>query len=357
MDSPKLIIIDDNRNLLFSLNELFKKSGYQVITAENGRDGLNLIRQNSPDLVICDVMMPPPNGFEVQNLLAENPLTQNIPFIFLTARTSKADVLNGLQHGADDYITKPFDPDILLARVESILRRMKLSRLMKEPPVPIDEKIEYENVLVKQIGIILEKTNPIKVLERAQEKIGYDLDDVVTEMARTLYLQDVETESHCLRLVELLKPMAMLVGITEPELTYMRYGAILHDIGKICIPEEILKKKTPLSDFEKQFIRKHPNYAFMLLSKYEFMLPALDIPLYHHEQWDGNGYPFGLKSYEIPLAVRVFSIVDMWDAITMDRSYRDAIPKEESINIMISESGKMFEPMLVQMFIDLHQEE
>jgi HD-GYP domain-containing protein (c-di-GMP phosphodiesterase class II) len=118
-----------------------------------------------------------------------------------------------------------------------------------------------------------------------------------------------------------------------------------------------LKKKTPLSDFEKQFIRKHPNYAFMLLSKYEFMLPALDIPLYHHEQWDGNGYPFGLKSYEIPLAVRVFSIVDMWDAITMDRSYRDAIPKEESINIMISESGKMFEPMLVQMFIDLHQEE
>jgi len=321
-----LVIIDDDKNLLFSLKELFTKSGYRVVTAVSGTDGLNKIHSNNPDLVICDVMMPPPNGIEVQRLLSSNPATQSIPFIFLSALSAKKEVLQGLENGADDYIGKPFDVDILLARVRSILHRERFNRLAH--------------------------THPSNWLNLNMDIREQYLETSIKGLMNALELRDHETGDHSARVVELTLRIAERVGIVEPELTVIRRGALMHDIGKLGIPDNILLKREALTEVDWLVIKKHPHFAYELLSKFEFLIPALDIPLYHHEKWNGSGYPFGVKGDAIPISARIFSIVDVWDAITNDRSYQKALPIKEACAVILSMSGSAFDPQLVPLFLE-----
>ena len=169
---------------------------------------------------------------------------------------------------------------------------------------------------------------------------------------RALDLRDRETEGHTQRVTELTLKVAKKLGFSEEELSHIKRGALLHDMGKIAIPDEILQKPGPLNEAEWEKMRQHPNYAYEMLSPISYLRPALDIPFYHHERWNGSGYPHGLKGESIPLAARLFAIIDVWDALRSDRPYRKELPREQVIEYLREKSDILFEPQLVDLFLD-----
>jgi len=166
-------------------------------------------------------------------------------------------------------------------------------------------------------------------------------------------LRDKETERHTLRVTEMTVQLARTMGVGEEEIMSMRWGALLHDIGKMGIPDHILNKPGPLTDEEWKIMRKHPIYSYEMISPIEYLRPALDIPYCHHEKWDGSGYPRGLKGEQIPLAGRIFAIIDVWDALRSDRPYRKAWPEEKVIEYLKEQSGTHFDPKVVDVFLEL----
>jgi putative nucleotidyltransferase with HDIG domain len=180
-------------------------------------------------------------------------------------------------------------------------------------------------------------------------------DRVLHAWTKVLELRDFETLEHTKRVTKLSVNLARQMGIDEAELVHMRRGAMLHDIGKLGIPDTILLKRGPLTQVERQIMQQHPVFAYLMLSPIEFLHPALDIPLSHHEKWDGTGYPYGLKGENIPIVARIFSIVDVWDALNSSRPYRPSPwPKREIIKHLIQESGSHFDPIVVQAFLSLN---
>ena len=153
-------------------------------------------------------------------------------------------------------------------------------------------------------------------------------------------------------MTEITLKVAKQLGYTEEELLQIHRGALLHDMGKIAIPDEILQKPGPLNDAEWEKMRRHPSYAYEMLSRIEYLRPALDIPFYHHERWNGSGYPHGLSGKDIPLAARLFAIVDVWDALRSDRPYRKQLPREQVIEYLRENSGQLFDPELVDVFLN-----
>jgi HD-GYP domain-containing protein (c-di-GMP phosphodiesterase class II) len=172
-------------------------------------------------------------------------------------------------------------------------------------------------------------------------------------LSKTLDMRDASTGNHTHRVVELTEQLARAMGMDEPALSFMRYGAFLHDIGKMGVPDEILLKPGPLNDAEWQVMRTHPLKAEEMLKDIPYLQSALDIPRYHHERWDGNGYPYRVKGEKIPLPARVFSVVDVWDALTNVRPYRDAWPDEKALAYIAEEAGKQFDPQVVQVFLKM----
>jgi HD-GYP domain-containing protein (c-di-GMP phosphodiesterase class II) len=163
-------------------------------------------------------------------------------------------------------------------------------------------------------------------------------------------LRDRETEGHSRRVAGLTVELARAVGLNEEEISHLRRGALLHDLGKIGIPDSILHKPAQLTEAEWTVMRKHPQFAYDMLYPIEYLRPALDIPYNHHEKWDGTGYPRGTKGEGIPLAARLFAIIDVWDALTSDRPYRPAWPEQEALTYIREQSGKHFDPRVVELF-------
>ncbi|HSK86890.1 MAG TPA: HD-GYP domain-containing protein, partial [Anaerolineales bacterium] len=171
--------------------------------------------------------------------------------------------------------------------------------------------------------------------------------------AKALELRDKETEGHTQRVTRLTERLARSMGISDEMLVHIKRGALLHDIGKMGIPDSILLKNGPLSSEERLIMEKHPLYAYEMLSPIEFLLPALDIPYCHHEKWDGSGYPRGLRGEEIPLAARIFPVTDVWDALTSNRPYRGALPHAEVRQKIEDDAGRHFDPRVVEAFMEL----
>jgi putative nucleotidyltransferase with HDIG domain len=183
------------------------------------------------------------------------------------------------------------------------------------------------------------------------EELAEAYDTTLEGWAKALELRDKETEGHSRRVTELTLVLAQALKVPEEELIHIRRGAILHDIGKMAIPDEILRKSGALSETEKEIVSQHPKIAYQLLSRITFLQKALEIPYCHHEQWDGSGYPRGLKGEEIPLAARLFSVVDVWDAIQSDRPYNKPWPRQQAIQYLRNQAGKQFDPHIVDVFL------
>lgn len=192
---------------------------------------------------------------------------------------------------------------------------------------------------------------PVQKLQRKMVELAIASDAIIESFVHALDLREGETEGHTHRVAELTVQFARSFNLEDAELTHIKHGALLHDIGKMGIPENILNKPGPLNNEEWTVMRKHPQYAYDLLSPVVYLHGALDIPLYHHEKWDGTGYLRGLKGEQIPLAARIFAVVDVWDALTSDRPYRKAWIKEKALEYIQSQSGWHFDPNVVMLFL------
>jgi putative two-component system response regulator len=320
-----ILIVDDDTTSRQTLESILDGQGYHLEMAENGLQGIEKARQLLPDVILLDVMMPGMDGFEVCQRLRGDPNLAEIPIIMLTALDDKKSLLDGLEAGADDYITKPYDRHELRARLIGITRLNRYRKLL-------DDRIN---------------------LEQAHLQLLSAYDATIEGWSRAMDLRDKETEGHTQRVTSLSERLARLAGVGEEELVFIRRGALLHDIGKLGVPDSILLKADGLTEEEWEIMRMHPQYAHDMIHPIGYLHPALDIPYCHHEKWDGTGYPRRLKGEEIPLAARIFAIVDVWDALTSDRPYRPAWSKEQAMKYINEESGKHFDPHIVQLFNQL----
>jgi len=218
---------------------------------------------------------------------------------------------------------------------------------------PQEGWLSFLETLAGQAAIAIDTTELVENLERSNLELRLAYNNTLEGWARALELRDFETRGHSQRVTELTAQVARAVGIPEDELVHVLRGALLHDIGKMGISDQILLKNGPLDEDEWAIMRQHPVYAHEMLSSITFLRPALDIPHYHHEKWDGSGYPYGLKGEAIPLAARVFAIIDVWDALSSERPYRAAWPKDEIIDLIRAETGKHFDPRVVDAFLEI----
>ncbi|HKI57837.1 MAG TPA: HD-GYP domain-containing protein, partial [Trueperaceae bacterium] len=215
---------------------------------------------------------------------------------------------------------------------------------------PGDEWLEFLETYADQGAIAIENSQLLRSLERSNVELQRAYDRTIEGWAFALDLKDEETAGHSKRVTDMAVWLARSLGMSTDELIHLQRGALLHDIGKMGIPDSILLKGEELTDDEYELMKRHPVYAYELLSPIEFLRPALDIPYCHHERWDGQGYPRGLAGEGIPLAARIFAVVDVFDALTSDRPYRPAWPRERALAYLRAQSGRHFDPTVVEAF-------
>ncbi|PDW02552.1 HD-GYP domain-containing protein [Candidatus Viridilinea mediisalina] len=323
MKTPALVLIVDDQALGREvMASALEADGYALRFASNGAETIALAQSIIPDLILLDVMMPEMDGFETCRRLRADQRLALVPIVMVTALDDCDSRIQGLEAGADDFVAKPFHRAELRARVRTITRLNRFRTLLDE----------------RQL---------------AAEELAHAYDATLEGWSRALDLRDHETEGHSRRVTELTVCLAEAMNLPAAEVAHIRRGALLHDIGKMGIPDAILRKPGPLNDEEWKIMRTHPSLAYELLSPINYLQPALAIPLFHHERWDGSGYPQGLAGETIPLAARIFAIVDVWDALTNDRPYRQASPSDEVLEYIRSQSGKHFDPEVVQVFLRL----
>lgn len=320
-----VLIVDDEYVGRETLQSVLEGEGYELEMAENGFQAIEKAKALLPDVILLDVMMPGMTGFEVCQRIRSDPQIAEIPIIILTALDDRESLLNALKAGADDFISKPFDRYELRARLLGITRLNRYQKLIQERAK----------------------------LREANTQLLNAYEATIEGLSRALDLRDRETEGHSRRVTDLTVKLAEAMGMGEEELMHIRRGALLHDVGKIGIPDSILHKPSTLTEEEWVIMRKHPQFAYDMLHSIEYLRPALDIPYSHHEKWDGTGYPRGLKGEEIPLTARLFAVADVWDALTSDRPYRAAWNKEQALEYIREQSGKHFDPQVVELFFKI----
>ena len=218
---------------------------------------------------------------------------------------------------------------------------------------PEPDWLDFLTTLAGQAAIAIDNTTLFTSLQRANLELELAYDNTLEGWSRALELRDMETKGHSQRVTEYTIQLAQMMGMNKDEIVQVRRGALLHDIGKMGVPDRILLKPGPLTDDEWEIMKQHPVNAYRLLSPIPFLKSALEIPYYHHERWDGSGYPQGLKGEQIPLAARIFAVVDVWDALSSDRPYRKAWPGEKTIKYLQEEAGILFDPNVVNNFLEL----
>lgn len=531
---PIILCVDDEAANLKLLEKLLAPRGFEIAVAASGRDALARIRSQTIDLVLLDIMMPGMDGFEVCRQIKEDPKLRNIPVIMITALSAKQDRIRGIEAGAEDFLSKPFDQTEALARIKillrvkelgddrrhaeaalqeshdelenkvrertaelakanetlqadiielkraeernqrqmehltalsaidrviasnfdlrvsfaEILRRVKaelaidatdilvlnsnsqmlefaagigfrdpaverapvrsgeslagravaerklieVSDLINQPDrstlaalhkgedfvryyaVPLIAKGEVKGVLevfrraalapdaewldflralAGQAAIAIDNATLFDSLQRSNSELTLAYDATIEGWSRALDLRDKETEGHSRRVTEMTVRLARAFGFSEAELVQARWGALLHDMGKMGIADGILLKPGPLTADEWVLMKRHPAIAVEMLSPIRYLRLALDIPYRHHEKWDGTGYPAGLHGEQIPLAARIFAVVDVWDAMRSDRPYRSGEPEKKVRAHIRSLSGTHFDPQVVAMFLKL----
>ena len=334
LNKCKVLIVDDIKT---NLDILISTLGgeYKLGVATNGKMAIDYIKSNHPDLVLLDVMMPGLNGFEVCHKLKKDPITSDIPIIFITAVNAPADKAKGFELGAVDYITKPFDAIEVKARVETHLN------------------LKLHQEALKNHNIILEE----KVRERTKELVETKI-EILERLCLAAEYRDNDTGKHIKRLRAYCRIMGEALGLEFAECNNISLASSMHDIGKIGIPDPILFKQGNLTKKEMSIMRTHTTIGARILSegKSELLQIAETISLTHHEKWNGTGYPNGLKKEEIPLVGRIVGICDVFDALISERPYKKAWPVEKAFEEIQSKSGTHFDPKLVRLFVKSKEE-
>ena len=309
-----LLIVEDNDALREGLREMLSLEGFEVRVASNGRTALEQMTMLTPDLIVSDIAMPEMDGIAFFSAVRAHPEWLTIPFLFLTARGEKQDILRGKNMGAEDYLVKPLTRDELVTAVRSRLERSEQLRLAQ--------------------------------LRRAYEAS-------LTALANAIDLRDRYTRGHVERVTAYTLAMASKLTWPEKNLDHLRFGAILHDIGKIQIPENILFKVTPVTAAEWIEIKRHPVNGAEMIKNIPYLAPAVPIIRYHHERWNGKGYPDGLVGETIPVGARIVAVADSFDAMTTNRPYSPARILEDALQEIRDCSGSSYDPAVVEVFQSL----
>jgi putative nucleotidyltransferase with HDIG domain len=260
----------------------------------------------------------------------------------------KTDFLRSPAFAAEGFVAYYAIPLLAKGKVKGVLEIFHRATLQ-----PDQEWLDFLDTLAGQAAIALDNASLFEELQHSNRELVQAYDATIEGWSHALDLRDKETEGHTQRVVKMTLHLAKAMGVSESELVHVRHGALLHDIGKMGVPDNILLKPGPLTEEEWVLMRKHPVYAFEMLAHITYLKPALDIPYFHHEKWDGTGYPQGLKGEQISLVARVFAIVDVWDALTSDRPYRPAWSKEKALDYICDQSGKHFDPRVTEAFFNL----
>ena len=292
---PTILIADDieaNRELL---TEILSTDRYRIVQAEDGEQAMQLLEEGEVDLALLDVMMPGRSGFAVCRALKSNPDTRLIPVVMVTSLSASEDRVQGIESGADDFLNKPVNKEELLARVRSLLKIKQFT----------DELEHAENVLFA--------------------------------LALSIEAKDPYTDGHCDRLSESSEGLAKRLSLSEEELIALRRGGIIHDIGKVAVPDQILLKPGPLTPEERKVMQQHTIVGAGICSPLKSFRSVVPIIRHHHEKIDGSGYPDGLKGDAVPLTARILQTVDIYDALTTDRPYRKAMAPDRAFGLMREE--------------------
>ncbi|WP_337841593.1 two-component system response regulator [Rheinheimera sp.] len=308
MNQAKILLVDDEATNLKVLRNVLQDQ-YQLMFAKQGDEALQLAAEHKPDLILLDVMMPGKTGFEVCAQLKQNPELCAIPVIFVTALKEELDETKGFELGAVDYITKPISPAVVRARVKTHLSLVQAEEL---------------------------KQTRLQVIQR---------------LGRAAEYKDNETGLHVLRMSHYAHVLALAYGLDTQQAENLLHAAPMHDIGKIGIPDHILLKPGKLTTEEFAEMKRHPLIGAEIIGHCDSALlqVAKQVALYHHEKWDGTGYPYGLKAEQIPLEARIVAVADVFDALTSPRPYKPAWSLEQTMDYMQQQKGLHFEPVLIEL--------
>lgn len=316
--TPTILVIDDAAESIDVLRGVLSRD-YQVRACIHGRAGLAVAREAQPDLILLDVMMPELDGYAVCQALKEDPRTRSIPVIFCTTRSDVNDEARGLAVGAVDYVTKPYVPELVRARVRTHIA------------------LHHQNIaLAKQVQ------------ERTLEVVSTRF-EIIRRLSRAAEYRDNETGQHVVRMSHYSRLVALAYGASDDFAELVLHAAPMHDVGKIGIADSILRKPAALTPEEWQVMRQHPAVGADIIGTHpsELLRAARDVALCHHEKWDGTGYPRGLKQQEIPLIGRIVAIADVFDALLSERPYKRPWSVEDTLSYVREQRGKHFEPAVV----------
>lgn len=252
----------------------------------------------------------------------------------------------------ENFISYYAVPLVAKGQVKGVLEIFHSNYFEPEP-----EWLEFLDALAVQAAIAIDNATLFNDLQTSNTELILAYDTTIEGWSKALELRDKETEGHTQRVTDMTIKVARKLGINEDEMVHVRRGALLHDIGKMAVPDSILMKPGPLTEEEQEIMQKHPKYAFDMLSPIAYLRPALDIPYCHHEKWDGTGYPRGLKEEQIPLAARIFALADTWDALISERRYHEAWSRAKVFEHIRSRSGTHFDPQLIELFLEVNREE
>lgn len=307
--SPRILVVDDNQENAYLMQELLGTRGYDVVVAHHAREAEFQMEADPPDLVLLDVIMPGKSGYDLCREWKSNPATRLIPVIMITGLTDREDRIYGIEVGADDFLSKPIFPEELFARVKSLLRLKDFT----------DELDNAEAVLCS--------------------------------LGRSVESRDPYTEGHCERLSRYASELGLHLGLSDEEVVALKRGGYLHDLGKVAIPDSILKKHATLTEDEWQLMRQHPEIGENICRPLRSLRLVLPIIRHHHEHWDGTGYPDGLAAESIPLLARILQVVDVYDALRTERPYKAAQSHEDTYRTMLAEAeAGLWDRRLVEEF-------
>ncbi len=307
-EKQSLLLVDDEPTNLRVLRTVLQEQ-YRLLFAKSGEEALQLVQKEQPDLILLDVMMPGLTGFDVCARLKANPVTSAIPVIFVTALKDEMDETKGFEVGAVDYITKPISPAVVRARVKTHLSLVQAQEL---------------------------KQTRLQVIQR---------------LGRAAEYKDNETGLHVMRMSHYAQVLAIAYGFSEQKAEDLLHASPMHDIGKIGIADNILLKPGKLTAEEYQEMQKHPLIGAEIIGDCEsdLLKMAKAVALYHHEKWDGTGYPYGLAGEQIPVEARIVALSDVFDALTSARPYKQAWSIEDTLQHIRQQKGLHFEPVLVDL--------